>query len=119
MKRRILGGTGISVSEFALGAMMVGAMGNTDHDESVRIIHTALDAGINFVDTADVYSGGESEAIVGKALKGRRGDVVLATKCGLPIGPEPNQAGGSPRWILRAVEDSLRRLGTDYIDLYQ
>ena len=119
MKRRVLGGTGMSVSEFALGAMMLGAMGNTDHDESVRIIHTALDAGINFVDTADVYSRGESEEIVGRALKGRRDDVVLATKFALPMGPDANQAGGSPRWIARAVENSLRRLDTDYIDLYQ
>jgi aryl-alcohol dehydrogenase-like predicted oxidoreductase len=119
MKRRVLGGTGMSVSEFALGAMMLGAMGNTDHDESVRIIHTALDAGINFVDTADVYSRGESEEIVGRALKGRRDDVVLATKFALPVGPDANQAGGSPRWIAKAVENSLRRLDTDYIDLYQ
>ena len=119
MKRRILGGTGISVSEFALGTMMFGAMGNTDHDESIRMIHTALDAGINFVDTADVYSEGESEEIVGKALKGRRDDVVLATKFALPMGPDANQRGGSPLWIMRAVEDSLRRLGTDHIDLYQ
>jgi aryl-alcohol dehydrogenase-like predicted oxidoreductase len=95
MKRRILGGTGMSVSEFALGAMMFGAMGNTDHDESVRMIHRALDAGINFVDTADVYSGGESEEIVGQALKGRRDDVVLATKFALPMGPDANQRGGS------------------------
>ena len=109
----------MSVSEFALGAMMLGAMGNTDHDESVRIIHTALDAGINFIDTADVYSRGESEEIVGRALKGRRDDVVLATKFGLPVGPDANQTGGSPRWIARAVENSLRRLDTDYIDLYQ
>jgi aryl-alcohol dehydrogenase-like predicted oxidoreductase len=119
MKRRILGGTGMSVSEFALGTMMLGAMGNTDHDESVRMIHTALDAGINFVDTADVYSRGESEEIVGKALKGRRDDVVLATKFALPMGPDANDQGGSPRWVVRAVEDSLRRLGTDHIDLYQ
>jgi aryl-alcohol dehydrogenase-like predicted oxidoreductase len=113
----------MSVSEFALGAMMFGAMGNTDHDESVRMIHTALDAGLNFVDTADVYSHGESEVIVGKALKGRRDDVVLATKFGLPMGPpvstDPNRRGGSPRWVKQAVEDSLRRLDTDHIDLYQ
>jgi aryl-alcohol dehydrogenase-like predicted oxidoreductase len=119
MNRRILGGTGISVSEFALGTMMFGAMGNTDHDESIAMIHTALDAGINFVDTADVYSLGESEVIVGKALKGRRDEIVLATKFSLPMGADPNQSGGSPRWIKRAVEDSLRRLDTDYIDLYQ
>ena len=119
MKRRVLGGTGMSVSEFALGAMMLGAMGNPDHDESVRIIHTALDAGVNFIDTADVYSRGESEEIVGRALKGRRDDIVLATKFALPIGTDANQAGGSPRWIARAIENSLRRLDTDYIDLYQ
>jgi aryl-alcohol dehydrogenase-like predicted oxidoreductase len=116
---RILGGTGMSVSDFALGTMMLGAMGNTDHDESVRMIHTALDAGINFVDTADVYSLGESEVIVGKALKGRRDDVVLATKFALPMADDANRKGGSPRWIARAVEDSLRRLDTDHIDLYQ
>jgi aryl-alcohol dehydrogenase-like predicted oxidoreductase len=119
MERRILGGTGMSVSTLALGTMMLGAMGNPDHDECVRIIHAALDAGVNFVDTADVYSMGESEEIVGKALEGRREDVVLATKFGLPGGPDANQRGGSPRWIARAVDNSLRRLGTDYIDLYQ
>ncbi|MFF4593045.1 aldo/keto reductase [Amycolatopsis sp. NPDC001319] len=119
MKRRILGGTGISVSEYALGTMMFGAMGNTDHDESVRMIHAAIDAGINFLDTADVYSAGESEEIVGKALAGRRDAVVLATKFGLPMGEDPNQRGGSPRWVKRALENSLRRLGTDYVDLYQ
>ncbi|RDS61560.1 aldo/keto reductase [Streptomyces sp. M7] len=119
MRHRILGGTGMSVSEYALGAMMFGAMGNTDHDESVRMIHTALDAGVNLVDTADVYSAGESEEIVGKALKGRRDDVVLATKFGLPMGSDPNRRGGSARWIRQAVEDSLRRLDTDHIDLYQ
>ncbi len=119
MKRRILGGTGMSVSEYALGTMMFGAMGNTDHDESVRMIHTALDAGINLVDTADVYSGGESEVIVGKALKGRRDDVVLATKFGLAMGEDPNRRGGSARWIRRALEEGLRRLDTDHVDLYQ
>jgi aryl-alcohol dehydrogenase-like predicted oxidoreductase len=119
MRQRILGGTGISVSEMALGAMMFGAMGNTDRDESIRMIHTALDAGINFVDTADVYSGGESEEILGAALRGRRDDVVLATKFAMPMGAGPNRGGGSRRWIMRAVEDSLRRLGTDHLDLYQ
>ncbi len=119
MKQRVLGGTGISVSDIALGAMMFGAMGNTDHDESIAMIHTALDAGVNLVDTADVYSGGESEEIVGKALKGRRDDVVLATKFGLPRAEDPNSQGGSPRWIKRAVENSLRRLDVDHIDLYQ
>jgi aryl-alcohol dehydrogenase-like predicted oxidoreductase len=119
MQRRNLGGTGISVSEFALGAMNFGAMGNADHDESVRMIHTALDAGINLIDTADVYSLGESEVIVGKALRGRRDDVVLATKFGLPMNEGPDQRGASPRWIRRAVEGSLDRLNTDHIDLYQ
>jgi aryl-alcohol dehydrogenase-like predicted oxidoreductase len=119
MKRRILGGTGMSVSEFALGTMMLGAMGNTAHDEAVGMIHTALDAGINFIDTADVYSAGESEEIVGRALKGRRDEVILATKFSLPMGSDDNQRGGSRRWIMRAVEDSLRRLDTDHIDLYQ
>jgi aryl-alcohol dehydrogenase-like predicted oxidoreductase len=119
MKRRILGAAGVSVSEFALGAMMFGSMGNPDHEDSIRIIHSALDAGVNFIDTADVYSGGESEEIVGRAIKGRRDDLVLATKFGLPMGQDPNQRGGSRRWIVREVEDSLRRLDTDYIDLYQ
>ncbi|MFD7505229.1 aldo/keto reductase [Streptomyces sp. NPDC059850] len=119
MKRRILGGTGISVSEYALGAMMFGAIGNRDHDDSVRIIHRALDAGINFVDTADIYSQGESEEIVGKALKGRREDVVLATKAHGSMGDDDNHSGNSRRWITREIENSLRRLGTDYIDLYQ
>jgi aryl-alcohol dehydrogenase-like predicted oxidoreductase len=99
--------------------MMFGAMGNPDHEESVRIIHKALDAGINFVDTADVYSRGESEEIVGKALKGRRDEVVLATKAHLPMGDDPNQRGNSRRWLVRALEDSLRRLGTDHVDLFQ
>src|SRR5580704_4794080 len=99
--------------------MMFGAGGNPDHDDSIRIIRKALDAGINFVDTADVYSRGESEEIVGKALKGRRGDVVLATKAGLPMGDDPNQRGASRRWLMTEVENSLRRLQTDYIDLYQ
>ena len=107
------------MSEFALGTMMFGAMGNTDHDESVRVIHEALDAGVNFVDTADVYSRGESEEIVGKALEGRRDDVVLATKFSLPMGSDPNERGGSRRWVRKAVEASLRRLRTDYLDLYQ
>src|SRR3984893_5894004 len=119
MRYRTLGRTGIKVSPYALGAMMFGAVGNPDHDESIRIIHKALDAGINFVDTADAYSGGESEEIVGKALKGRRDDVVLATKLHLPMGDDPNQRGNSRRWIMTEVENSLRRLRTDHIDLYQ
>ncbi|MFE9850028.1 aldo/keto reductase [Streptomyces sp. NPDC005576] len=119
MRYRTLGRTGIKVSPYCLGAMMFGAMGNPDHDDSVRIIHKALDAGINFVDTADAYSRGESEEIVGKALKGRRDDVVLATKAHLPMGDDPNQQGNSRRWLVRALEDSLRRLGTDHVDLFQ
>ena len=119
MDYRPLGRTGVQVSKLCLGTMMFGAWGNTDHDDSIRIIHRALDAGINFVDTADVYSAGESEEIVGKALKGRRDDVVLATKFWGPMGDAPNQGGVSRRWIVSEVESSLRRLGTDWIDLYQ
>src|SRR3954466_12355134 len=119
MNYRPLGRTGVQVSPLCLGTMMFGAWGNTDHDDSVRIIHRALDAGINFVDTADVYSAGESEEIVGKALKGRRDNVVLATKLGVPMGEDPNHRGGSRRWIIEEVENSLRRLGPDHIDLYQ
>jgi aryl-alcohol dehydrogenase-like predicted oxidoreductase len=120
MEYRNLGRTGVKVSPLCLGAMMFGAWGNPDHDESIRIIHTALDAGINFIDTADVYGQGESEEIVGKALAGgRRDDVVLATKVFSPMGDDVNRRGMSRRWIVRAVEDSLRRLGTDWIDLYQ
>jgi aryl-alcohol dehydrogenase-like predicted oxidoreductase len=120
MELRPLGRTGVSVSELCLGAMMFGAWGNPDHDDSIRIIHRALDAGINFVDTADVYSQGESEEIVGKALAGgRRDNVVLATKVWGPMGDDPNQRGVARRWIVQEVENSLRRLGTDWIDLYQ
>ncbi|MFE7712422.1 aldo/keto reductase [Streptomyces sp. NPDC057486] len=119
MRYRSLGRTGIKVSPYALGAMMFGAIGNPDHDESIRIIHKALDAGINFVDTADVYSHGESEEILGKALRGRRADVVVATKARMPMSDEPNHQGASRRWLMRALEDSLRRLETDYVDLYQ
>ena len=120
MEHRPLGRTGVSVSKFCLGAMMFGAWGNADHDESIRIIHRALDAGINFIDTADVYAQGESEEIVGKALAGgRRDDIILATKFHGAMGEDPNWQGSSRRWIIREVEDSLRRLGTDWIDLYQ
>jgi aryl-alcohol dehydrogenase-like predicted oxidoreductase len=119
MRMRVLGGTGISVSAYCLGAMMFGAWGNRDHEDSVRIIHAALDAGINFIDTADVYSAGESEEIVGAALRGRRDSVVLATKAHGPMGEDVNMRGTSRRWLVREVENSLRRLGTDYIDLYQ
>ena len=122
----------MQVSPLCLGAMMFGAWGEPDHDASIAIIHRALDAGINFIDTADVYSQGESEIIVGKALaQGRRDNVILATKfhgqMGIPVdtpafGPpqgDPNMRGNSRRWIIQEVENSLRRLGTDWIDLYQ
>ena len=117
---RNLGSTGAKVSPLCLGAMMFGAWGNTDHEDSIRIIHRALDAGINFIDTADVYSRGESEEIVGKALAGgRRDSVVLATKVHGTMGDDPNEFGNSRRWIVQEVENSLRRLKTDWIDLYQ
>ncbi|MFB4290964.1 aldo/keto reductase [Nonomuraea sp. ATR24] len=119
MRYRALGGTGIEVSTHCLGTMMFGFVANQDHDECARIIHTALDAGVNFVDTADMYSAGESEEIVGKALAGRRDEVVLATKVHFPMGEGRNRGGNSRRWIVMAVEDSLRRLRTDWIDLYQ
>ena len=119
MEYKSLGSTGMKVSQLCLGAMMFGAGGNRDRDESISIINTALDSGINFIDTADVYSGGESELIVGKAIAWRRDDIVLATKVHFPMGAGPNEGGNSRRWILRACEDSLRRLNTDYIDLYQ
>jgi aryl-alcohol dehydrogenase-like predicted oxidoreductase len=119
MELRPLGRTGVKVSPLCLGAMMFGAWGETDHDKSIAIIHRALDAGINFVDTADVYSRGESEEIVGKALRGRRDDVILATKVHGRMGEDPNEFGNTRRWIVREVENSLKRLGTDWIDLYQ
>ena len=119
MQYRPLGRTGIQVSPYCLGAMMFGKLANPDHDECVRMIHKALDFGINIIDTADRYSAGESEEIVGKALQGRRDRIVLATKVHGPMGDDPNMQGNSRRWITRAVEDSLRRLQTDYIDLYQ
>jgi aryl-alcohol dehydrogenase-like predicted oxidoreductase len=119
MNYRILGGTGIEVSAYCLGAMMLGSVGNPDHDDCAAIIHAALDQGINFVDTADMYSAGESEQIVGEALKGRRDDVVLATKVHFQMGEGRNHSGNSRRWIIREVEESLRRLQTDWIELYQ
>ncbi|MDQ7730730.1 aldo/keto reductase [Halomonas sp. SpR8] len=118
MNYRNLGKTGIKVSPYALGTMMFGAVGNPDHDDAIRIIHRALDAGINFIDTADFYSQGESEQIVGKALQGRRDKVVLTTKAHLPMGEDPNQQGNSRRWLTKALDDSLHRLQTDYIDVY-
>lgn len=128
MEYRTLGRTGIHVSAYALGAMMFGAVGNPDHDDSIRIIHKALDAGINFVDTADMYSAGESEEILGKALRGRRDQVVLATKARFQIDynprdltnkPRPNASGASRRYLTRALEGCLRRLQTDYVDVFQ
>ncbi|MFD4669629.1 aldo/keto reductase [Lentzea sp. NPDC058450] len=120
MHTRPLGRTGIQVSTFTLGTMMFGPYGNSDHDECARIVHSALDRGINTIDTADVYGGdGETEQIVGRALRGRRDDVVLATKFNGRMGADPNQRGSSRRWIISAVEGSLRRLGVDHIDLYQ
>jgi aryl-alcohol dehydrogenase-like predicted oxidoreductase len=127
MEYRLLGRTGVSVSPLCLGTMMFGPWGNDDRADAIRVIHRALDAGINFVDTADVYSGGVSEEIVGDALQGRRDDIVLATKFFMPMNwsatmsynDQPNRSGGSRRWIIQEVENSLRRLKTDYIDLYQ
>jgi len=119
MQYRTLGRTGIKVSPYCLGAMMFGPMGNPDHEDCARIIHKALANGVNFIDTADRYSAGESETIVGKALKGRRDNVVLATKFHGAMGSDPNQQGNSRRWIMQAVDNSLKRLQTDYIDLYQ
>jgi aryl-alcohol dehydrogenase-like predicted oxidoreductase len=119
MQYRTLGATGVRVSPLVLGAMNFGAIGNTDHDESIAIIHAALDAGINLIDTADSYSLGESETIVGEALAGRRDDVVVATKATNPMGDGPNQRGSSRRWLTTSVDNSLRRLGTDRIDLFQ
>jgi aryl-alcohol dehydrogenase-like predicted oxidoreductase len=119
MRYRTLGRTGIRVSPYALGAMMFGAMGNPDHEESIRIVHQALDAGINIIDTAPAYSDGESEEIVGKALKGRRDNVVLATKVHRVMADTSVQRGNSRLWITASVDKSLRRLQTDYIDLYQ
>jgi predicted oxidoreductase len=115
---RTLGRTGIKVSPYALGALMFATqVGNPDPADSIRVIHKALDAGINFIDTSDAY--GDSEEIVGQALEGRRDNVVLATKFSRPTGTDPNQQGTSRRWIMTAVENSLRRLRTDHIDLYQ
>ncbi|MFA3843817.1 aldo/keto reductase [Streptomyces aureus] len=122
MQHRILGRTGISVSKFALGTLRLGAWGTADHDDAARLIHTALDAGINLIDTADQYSGGEAEEIVGKAIREHRDEVVLATKGHFPVrfkDKDPNRRGNSRRWLTRAVDDSLQRLGTDRIDLYQ
>jgi aryl-alcohol dehydrogenase (NADP+) len=119
MEYRRFGSTGLRVSRYGLGTLMLGAWGNDDREECVRIMHRALDAGINLVDTADVYAAGESEEIVGTALAGRREEVILTTKFHNPMGPGQNQRGNSRRWIYQAVDASLRRLGTDWIDIYQ
>lgn len=119
MRYRFLGRTGLQVSEYMLGTMSYGSDGNTDENECISIVHAALDRGINFIDTADTYSHGEAEEIVGKALAGRRDKVVLATKFRLPASSERNDQGGSRYWIMKQVENSLRRLKTDHIDLYQ
>ncbi len=119
MEMRVLGRTGVAVSKYCFGAGMFGYFGNKDEAECIAMVHKALDAGINYFDTSDVYSHGESETILGKALKGVRDEVVLATKFGLPMTDDPNRRGSSRRWITREVEASLQRLGTDYIDLYQ
>ena len=121
MEFRTIGRSGLRVNPLALGTMVLGPWGNTDAEACRRLIHRALDAGVNLVDTADVYGAGATEEIVGSALKGRRDDVVLATKFQNPVGDhdDPNRQGNSRRWMMTAVEDSLRRLGTDYIDLYQ
>ncbi|MFC0435585.1 aldo/keto reductase [Kutzneria buriramensis] len=119
MEHRVLGRTGLRVSPLCLGGMMFGLWGGTEYEESAAMINRALDAGVNFIDTADVYSQGGSEEIIGRALKGRRDDVVLATKVHNPMGEDVNQRGNSRRWVVREVENSLRRLDTDWIDLYQ
>ncbi|MEV6614936.1 aldo/keto reductase [Streptomyces sp. NPDC051051] len=119
MQYRTLGRTGVQVSSLALGAMNFGALGRTTQDEVTAIVDAALEAGINLIDTADVYSGGESEEMIGKAVAGRRDDIVLATKAGMPMGDERNHRGGSRRWLISALDDSLRRLGVDHVDLYQ
>ncbi|WP_433216407.1 aldo/keto reductase [Microtetraspora malaysiensis] len=119
MQYRILGHTGVQVSTLALGAMNFGKIGRTTQDDITTIVDAALEAGINLIDTADVYSGGESEEMVGKAIAGRRDDLVLATKASLPMGDERNHQGGSRRWLVTALNNSLRRLGVDHVDLYQ
>ncbi|MET9361180.1 aldo/keto reductase [Streptomyces sp. NPDC006632] len=119
MQYRDLGRTGIQVSTLALGAMNFGGIGRTTQDDVTVLVDAALDAGINLIDTADVYSGGESEEMVGRAIAGRRDDIVLATKAGLPMGGERNRRGSSRRWLVTALDDSLRRLGVDHVDLYQ
>ncbi|MGW5900383.1 aldo/keto reductase [Streptomyces althioticus] len=119
MQYRTLGRTGVQVSTLALGAMNFGAIGRTTQEEATAIVDAALEAGVNVIDTADMYGDGESEEIVGKAIAGRRDDIVLATKATMPIGDERNHRGSSRRWIYTALDNSLRRLGVDHVDLYQ
>ena len=119
MQYRTLGRTGVQVSTLALGAMNFGAIGRTSQDEATAIVDAALEAGINLIDTADMYGQGESEELVGKAIAGRRDDLVLATKATMPMGDERNHRGSSRRWLVTALDDSLRRLGVDHVDLYQ
>ncbi|WP_339133811.1 aldo/keto reductase [Streptomyces sp. f51] len=119
MQYRTLGRTGVQVGSLALGAMNFGRIGRTTQDEATAIVDAALDGGINLIDTADMYGDGESEEMVGKAIAGRRDDIVLATKAGLPMGDERNHRGGSRRWLITELENSLRRLGVDHVDLYQ
>jgi aryl-alcohol dehydrogenase-like predicted oxidoreductase len=119
MQYRTLGRTGVQVSSLALGAMNFGAIGRTTQDEATAIVDAALAAGINLIDTADMYGRGESEEMVGKAIAGRRDDLVLATKASMPMSDERNHQGGSRRWLVTALDDSLRRLGVDHVDLYQ
>ncbi|WP_431944235.1 aldo/keto reductase [Micromonospora marina] len=119
MQYRTLGRTGVQVSTLALGAMNLGPIGGTTQEEATALVGAALDAGINLIDTADVYGNGISEEMVGRAITGRRDDAVLATKAALPMGEERNRRGGSRRWLVTALEDSLRRLGVDHVDLYQ
>ncbi|MFH8454044.1 aldo/keto reductase [Streptomyces fungicidicus] len=119
MQYRTLGRTGVQVSTLALGAMNFGAIGRTGQEEATAIVDAALEAGVNVIDTADMYGRGESEEMVGKAIAGRRDDIVLATKATMPMGEERNHRGGSRRWLVTALEDSLRRLGVDHVDLYQ
>ncbi|MFE9191255.1 aldo/keto reductase [Micromonospora sp. NPDC007208] len=119
MQYRTLGRTGVQVSTLVLGAMNFGKLGHTTQSEATAIVDAALDAGINLIDTADMYSQGESEEMVGKAIAGRRDDIVLATKAGMPMGDERNQRGSSRRWLVTELDNSLRRLGVDHVDLYQ
>ncbi|MFG2325333.1 aldo/keto reductase [Streptomyces sp. NPDC048568] len=119
MQYRTLGRTGVQVSSLALGAMNFGSIGRTTQEEATALVDAALEAGINLIDTADWYSGGESEEMVGKAIAGRREDIVLATKAYMPMSDEPNHRGASRRWLVTELDNSLRRLGVDHVDLYQ